>query len=78
MAIMDIYIYMKIILDINQNNDENQQPTPYDALHVLIGLVTRVGVKSINEAFNEIIRDIWANKTLRIPSKMVLSIKFSF
>ena len=59
-------------------NYKNQQATPYDLLYVLIGPITRAKAKRINIVFNRIIQELWAKRTLRIPSKMTLSIKLSF
>ncbi|RVW91774.1 Transposon Ty3-I Gag-Pol polyprotein [Vitis vinifera] len=43
-----------------RGNDENQQAFN-DPLHVLVGLITKVGSKKIKEALNGLIQDIWVD-----------------
>ena len=46
-----------------RGNDENQQATLKDLLHVPVGPITRVRSKKIKETLNGLIQDIWADST---------------
>jgi hypothetical protein len=44
----------------NKENDENQQASLKDPLHVPVGPITRARSKMIKEALSGLIQEIWA------------------
>ena len=59
----DFYAEKNIMFE--RQNDENQQASLRDPLHVSVGPITRVRSKMINEALSGLIQEIWASSKTR-------------
>ena len=49
-------------------NDENQNTSPKDPLHVPIGPITRARAKKFKEALIGLIQDLWADSNCKMGS----------